>query len=199
MARRTFISYKYSESIDLRDKIIRKLGKDAQFYRGENGYSEDLSNHSSNMIKKYLSDMIYQTSVAIVILSPNMLQSNWMEWEIQYALSNYSRDGRTSKTNGIVAVIQNEYNWSSSTYNSTWIYDCYGNIRRDKLFQIIKSNMNNNTEQYFKTLSKDYISIVSESTFLSNPNKYIEEAYEKSQNLDKYCITKQIKNNGGWF
>ena len=31
MAHRTFISYKYSEAQDLRDRIIKALGKDADY------------------------------------------------------------------------------------------------------------------------------------------------------------------------
>ena len=34
MARKTFISYKYSEAQILRNKIITKLGDDAKYYRG---------------------------------------------------------------------------------------------------------------------------------------------------------------------
>lgn len=45
MAHKTFISYKYSESRDLRDKIIEALGKDATYYRGENVDSKDMSDN----------------------------------------------------------------------------------------------------------------------------------------------------------
>lgn len=37
MARKTFISYKYSEAQDLRDTIIDSLGSDAMYYKGEEG------------------------------------------------------------------------------------------------------------------------------------------------------------------
>ncbi len=58
MARKTFISYKYSEAQTLRNKIITKLGDDAKYYRGEDGYSEDLSSYKAETIKNRLSDMI---------------------------------------------------------------------------------------------------------------------------------------------
>lgn len=35
MAHKTFISYKYSELQNLRDKIIEALGDDATYYKGE--------------------------------------------------------------------------------------------------------------------------------------------------------------------
>ena len=34
MAHNTFISYKYSESQDLRDDIIKALGEEASYYKG---------------------------------------------------------------------------------------------------------------------------------------------------------------------
>lgn len=75
MAHKTFISYRYSESRDLRDKIIGALGKDATYYRGENVDSKDMSDNKRKTIKDRLSDMMYDTSVTIVILSPDMRKS----------------------------------------------------------------------------------------------------------------------------
>lgn len=34
MAHKTYISYKYSESSDLRDDIIKTLGDDTTYYKG---------------------------------------------------------------------------------------------------------------------------------------------------------------------
>ena len=109
MARKTFISYKYSDVVEgksnnLRDRIIAKLGDASRFYRGENGYSQDLSSRSANYIQTKLKDMIRDTSVTIVILSPNMKFSNWMNWEISYSLTEITRENRTSLTNGVVYI-----------------------------------------------------------------------------------------------
>ena len=41
MAHKTFISYKYSEAQGLRDDIIKKLGDDASYYKGETSESPD--------------------------------------------------------------------------------------------------------------------------------------------------------------
>ena len=103
MARKTFISYKYSEAQDLRDKIIEALGDDASFYNGETSDSADMTDMKTATIKKNLTDMMFNTSVLIVIISPNMKQSKWIDWEIQYCLQNNTRKDRTSQTNGIVA------------------------------------------------------------------------------------------------
>jgi hypothetical protein len=201
MARKTFISYKYSEAQGLRDTIIAKLGKDAQFYQGETSSSADLTDTKTENIKKVLTDMMHGTSVTIVIISPNIKQSKWIDWEIEYCLKEITRQDRTSKTNGIVCVIQKiggGYSWfkgsnqqadgcSSSSYFEHLVYD------------IIKNNRyNQNPKKYtcnscrsIDALTGSYISYVEEDTFLSDPQKYIENAFEKSEDIDGYDLVKQ--------
>ena len=125
MSHKTFISYKYSDIVEgktnnLRDRIISAMGEDARFYNGERIDSPDMTGLKAETIKSNLKDMIFNTSVTIVILSPNMLDSKWVPWEIEYSLSCYTRDGRQSKQNGIVAVIQKvngDYSIDSGTLN----------------------------------------------------------------------------------
>lgn len=52
MARKTFISYKYDEAQKLRDAIINKLGDDIKYYKGETAESPDLTDTSTENIKK---------------------------------------------------------------------------------------------------------------------------------------------------
>lgn len=114
MARKTFISYKYSEACDVRERIIRALGSDATYYKGEDGFSQDLSGYTAETIKDHLKDMIYDTSVTIVVLSPNMNESAWIPWELEYSLKDVKRGDRCSHSNGIVAVVQKidgSYSW----------------------------------------------------------------------------------------
>lgn len=47
MAHKTFISYKYSEAQSLRDKIIKAMGDDASYYKGETAESPDLTDTST--------------------------------------------------------------------------------------------------------------------------------------------------------
>lgn len=72
MAHKTFISYKYSEAKDLRDRIIDALGDDATYYQGETSDSPNMSDLTTRTIKQKLSDMLYDTSVTIVVISPHM-------------------------------------------------------------------------------------------------------------------------------
>ena len=52
MTHKTFISYKYSEARKLRDDIISALGEDASYYKGETSESPDLTDTSTDNIKK---------------------------------------------------------------------------------------------------------------------------------------------------
>lgn len=201
MSHKTFISYKYSEARDLRDAIIDSLGDDAIYYQGETSSSPDLTDTSTENIKKNLSDMMYDTSVTIVIISPNMKNSNWIDWEIEYSLKNITRKGRTSHTNGVVGVIMKYnggYDWLKTT--STNGDGCTSSSYNEaKVFSIINNNrFNQNPKVYscdvcktVNSLTGSYIAYVEEETFLSDPQKYIDNAYDKSENdAAGYDLTK---------
>lgn len=206
MARKTFISYKYSEAKGLRDDILKELGDDAQYYKGETSESPDLTDETTEKIKEHLKDMIYDTSVTIVIISPNMKNSNWIEWEISYSLKEVSRKGRTSKTNGIVGVIQKingSYDWLLS--EST---NCHGKgviyTKLDLLPYLIQENKYNSNPpiwcceecRTYDWLDGSYINLVKEDTFLADPITYIENAFEKKDKINLYDITKaQLTNS----
>ena len=192
MAHKTFISYKYSEARNLRNSIIDALGDDAIYYQGETSSSPDLSDTSTENIKKNLTDMMYDTSVTIVIISPNMKNSNWIDWEIEYSLKNITRKGRTSHTNGVVGVIMKfngGYSWLKTT--STNGDGCTSSsYDESKVYSIINNNrFNQNPKKYscdtcktVNALTGSYIAYVEEETFLSDPQKYIDNAYDKSEN-----------------
>ena len=123
MAHKTFISYKYSEAQGLRDDIIEALGDDASYYKGETSDSPDLTDTSTENIKDNLRNMMYDTSVTIVIISPNMKKSKWIDWEIEYCLKDNTRKDRTSHANGVVGVIMKYnggYSWFKSSNNNNY-------------------------------------------------------------------------------
>ena len=201
MARKTFISYKYSDAQDLRDEILDVLGDDGTYYQGETADSPDLTDTSTENIKQNLTDMMYDTSVTIVIVSPNLKASKWIDWEIEYSLKEISRKGRTSKTNGVVGVIQKTnggYDWLVT--KSKKDDGCtVRTIENSKLYKIINENRYNRNDHAYacdecKTYSQldgSYISLIDEADFLSNPDKYIENAFEKSEMAGEFDLTKQ--------
>ena len=200
MAHKTFISYKYSEAKRLRDDIIDALGDNATYYQGETSDSPDLTDKTTETIREHLKDMIFDTTVTIVILSPNMKDSKWIDWEIEYSLREYSRNGKTSKSNGVVAVIQKkngDYSWLKTQVTNE---DGHSSVQYDqsKLYKIINNNrFNQDPIKYscekcktVNALTGSYISIVEEEDFLSDPDKYIENAYNKCQNISNYKLSK---------
>jgi len=202
MARETFISYKYSEAKDLRDTILDKLGGDARYYKGETAESPDMTNDTVDRIKNNLKNMIFGTSVTVVIISPNIKNSDWIDWEIEYSLKEYKRQSTTSKTNGVIGVIMKHngsYDWLvSNNQNSDGCSTRY--IDQSKLYDIIHGNRYNldtddkyscPTCQSFDQLNGSYIALVEEERFLQNPSYYIENAYDKSKVTGDYNLKKK--------
>ena len=80
-------------------------------------------------------------------------------------------------------------------------------IDESKLYEIITKNRSNlkipvyacPNCQSVDSLSGSYISLVTEDDFISNPDVYIENAYEKSKRISDFEITKTIKTQQNWW
>lgn len=204
MARKTFISYKYSESCKYRDEVIDSLGDDSTYYTGETADSPDISSLKVDSIKNHLKDMIFNTTVTMVILSPSLVESKWVEWEIEYSLSKYSRDGKTSSINGLIGIIPPFYgdcSWFINAHSNPDGHKTNSYINEEaRTFRIMYGNRyNQNPKEYacpccesVDLLTGSYLSYVKLSDFCTNPDKYIENAYEKSQHLDSYDLRRKI-------
>lgn len=201
MAHKTFISYKYSEAKILRDKIVTSLGDDAKYYQGETSESPNMSDKTTDYIKDSLKDMIYSTSVTIVVLSPDMKQSEWIDWEIEYSLKRIKRGDRSSGANGVLGVVMKyngDYSWLRHTEKNS---DGHTSIqtKNEFLYEIIHQNRFNqdpleyscNVCKNIDSLTGSYISLVNEEDFIKNPNKYIDNAYDKSKNTSNYDLTRK--------
>lgn len=163
MARKTFISYKYSDAWHTRDRLLRSLGSDVEYYQGETSESPNLTDNKTSTIKKKLSDMLYGTSVTLVILSPNITKSNWVNWEVGYSIRKETRNGRQSQSNGIL-LIQQEINGSYDWMN---VYTYEGKKRYLEILRYL--GLDNKTQ------------FITERQFLINPKRFIENAYNYSK------------------
>lgn len=193
MTHKVFISYKYRESIRLRDEIVERLGDNAVYYTGKTSPCPSLDDEVTNNIKKSLKHMISHTKVCVVIISPTMKKSKWIEWEIEYCLNKKHSQGLAK---GVVAVIMKHnggYDWFLSRKT-----DCHGrnviSYNNDFLYPIIYNNHFNARPpvfhcedcQTYDQMDSSYISYVKEEHFLISPTFYINDAYEKSKNTNKY-------------
>lgn len=189
---RVFVSYKYSDAHETRDKIMKVLVSQGHYYNGEKGYSK--LEVADTTLKTYLADMIFNTSVTVVVISPQVIYSDWVNWEIRYSLRKVNRGERTSQRNGIVCVIQKLTDYYGLT-NYDWAYNYTSSdyvLRKEILPTAIVDNMddtfgesqlyNRYLKQFLNLDSLDYCVVVNEDDFLSNPTKYIHEAYLRSKN-----------------
>lgn len=189
MGKKIFVSYKYHDSnvkaliSDGKNTTVRSyvtyieknmIGTSDNIYKGEHE-NEDLSDKSEEYIWSELKDKMYDSSVTIVMISPNMKEphkwekSQWIPWEIAYSLRETTRKDRTSHSNAVLAVVLPDSDGS---------YDYYNDLQ---LFRILESNIDN-----------EYIPVYKWSYFKYNFDACVSEAIRCKTNIDDYKIVKSI-------
>lgn len=188
MGRKVFVSYKYKDydvaplshatpptwPCDYVDLISRVVLSSDDIYKGEKS-DEDISDWGDYLIWEHLKNKIYDSTITIVLISPNMKEpmkwqkSQWIPWEISYSLRETTRNDRTSHNNAILAVILPNKNGSYSYYN------------KNDLFPILKSNIDNG-----------YIHVVQWDYFKKYPQTSMNKAFECRANTPAYKIVKSL-------
>lgn len=185
---------------------LNTILSDYAIQKWENDY-EDLSKFKDSTIASKLRDKIYDSSVTIVLISPHMKNhqkeetDQWIPWEVSYSLKEYSRNGRTSKTNGIIAVILPD-TFLSYKYFLGYTYNCgLPEIPKQNFFKIIENNFFNkkHLEQswcykcfrsHYDTLDSHYFIYATWTDFIRSPQKYINAALDRREHIDEYIIYK---------
>lgn len=188
MGRKIFVSYKYKDGdvkalpdvtpptwpCDYVNYIKDNILSDDDIYKGENS-DEDISTWTDDDIWEHLKDKIYDSTVTIVLISPNMKEPGkwqklqWIPWEISYSLRETTRNDRTSHSNAILAVI---------LPNKKGLYNYYD---KDALFPILKSNIENG-----------YIYVVTWEDFEKYPNADIRTACDYKESTPSYKVVKSL-------
>ncbi len=226
MGHKIFTSYKYADDNvynihywknctvrDYVDEFESKLDSTNHIFKGESD-GEDLSKLSDETIWQKLRDRIYDSTLTIVFISPNMKETNkternqWIPWEVSYSVKATSRKDKngnpiTSKTNAMIAVVLPDSNNSYSYYLES--KSCCSNPctmhYTNKLFTIIKKNKFNEKDGSKRTcINNDtiwtgepsYIKAVRWDNFIININYYIDKAYERQDSIDNYEIMKEV-------
>lgn len=229
MGHKIFVSYKYKDddvqnlnlyqNSKVRDYINLfqdTIDNSNNIFKGEED-DEDLSQYSDDTIWEKLKDRIYDSTLTIVFISPNMKETDklernqWIPWEISYSLKETSRKNKagttvTSRTNAMLAVVLPD---SSGSYNY-YLEDkncCIGKScvthHIEKLFKIIRNNKFNIKNKNIFDCSNDsnmkiwngessYIKAVKWKDFINNMDMYINEAYERLDNIENYNIYKEV-------
>ena len=218
MGRKIFVSYKYADpsvkelpevgwATTVRhyvDILQEKLKDEYHINKGEKA-GEDLSNFANSTIKSKLRDKIYDSSITIVLISPQMMEINkdedeqWIPWEISYSLRRTTRNDRTSRRNGILAVVlpdtYGKYDYMLELKQccaigcTIWHTENLFKILRNNMFNIKEGNIigcNINYQVYQGFAS--YIHMIRWSDFLENINSWIEIAANIQSSDEKYDI-----------
>lgn len=223
MGKKIFASYKYADSdvqalenkswwetTTVRDYVDRLETYFDRYsdhiYKGESD-DEDLSYLTENQIWEKLKDRIFDSSVTIVMISPNMREtyrsdrSQWIPWEVSFSLKETTRNDRTSHSNAMLAIVLPDKN-GSYDYYLTKSFCGSTTHHTDKLFKIIRENKFNikspdrrlcsqcGSYHYYGNYS--YIEAVRWKDFIEFPNYYIEQAIKRQENMDDYTITKEV-------
>ncbi|MTH14773.1 TIR domain-containing protein [Flavobacterium sp. LC2016-01] len=228
MGRKIFVSYKYGDTQvqDLNiydnavfgihkiqtkarhyvDELCKMLQNDDHIFKGEDD-GTSLADFSDEYIASSLRDKIYDSSITIILVSKGMKNLNaekdqWIPWEISYSLKEYTRNGRTSLSNGVIAVILPDIFGRYDYYiTNDEVCNCR-NLNTNFLFQILRENMFNikypNTQKCSNGSTvyygdSCYIQSVKWSDFKNNLNFYLDKSIELRDSKDNYNITKTIK------
>ena len=233
MGKKVFVSYKYSDSnvyplqwVNPRqgltilggyqsttvrhyvDELQALLDAEDNINKGEND-DESLEGFKDSTIASKLRDKIFDSSITVVMISPNMKASwppesdQWIPWEISYSLSEHSRGGITSRSNAVLAVVLPDGNNSYSYFIQDKICCSEGckALQTDTLFQILRLNMFNAKAKTRMDCTQgsivyrgafSYIDAVKWSDFKTNVNTHLNNAIRAKDNIDNYDITKQV-------
>ena len=187
MARKVFVSYKFQD-YDVKAltgvtpptwpcDYVTYLDNHVltgHIYKGEK-QDEDLSSYSEDYIWNHLKDKIWDSSVTVLLISPNMKEpgkwqrSQWIPWELSYSLRLTPRSDRTSQRNSIVAVKLPDKN------GYTFYFD------KATTFPLLRENLDNG-----------YIYLTDWDFFCKYPDYCFGEADKKRLATPDWKITKSL-------
>lgn len=199
MGNKIFISYKYADSsvqklistsyleqttprhyVDIiQQKLLTKYD---HINKGEND-NESLATFKESTIYSKLADKIFDSSITIILISPNMKtfypaeKDQWIPWEISYSLRTKCRNGNYSKPNALLAVVLPD-TWGNYSYADHYNFG----------FDIIRLNKNNIKPSYLWGNDSSYIVTCTWTQFLSQFDTWIEKALKNRSNVDKYNL-----------
>lgn len=220
MGNKIFISYKYRDQTvygnrktvrDYVDELQGLLEKENHVNKGEPD-DEDLSSLADDTIRQKLADRMYDSTVTIVMISPNMKESGksernqWIPWEVSYSLRIQDREkGGKSYPNAVLAVTLPDAYGSYEYYIQKKSCSSCGNYRTlmtRQLFPILHGNMFNLKKPSILDCSNHtslhtgeccYVISATWDEFVAKLDDYIERANSIRDNIDNYKMVKELE------
>lgn len=226
MSKKIFISYKYGDTnvLPLKHPYIEQLDPtkvrdyvtamqefllDDHINKGE-ADDESLEGFQDTTIESKLRDKIYDSSVTIVVISPQMKNpympesDQWIPWEVAYSLREKTREDRTSRTNAMLAIVLPDRNGSYGYFieDRKCCSIACRIYRMDTLFTVLRKNMfsrkmndarNCNQGATIHFGEHSYILSAKWDEFKATPNMFIERAIKINENIGDYEITKVVE------
>ena len=196
MARNVFISFRYSDGIDYKNRLVKLF--DSNHDTVDYSEDQDRSRMSEDTIQRYLYSKLRRSSVTIVLLTPLAVNHNhnrlgdyddWIYDEIRYSLE----DRESNRTNGLVAVYtpEAEKKLISSTSGSIMVNDV-DNLFRKNMMNVKDHYKRNPNPGIYDRDYDSYCSLLSWSEFTSNIRKYVDIATHQRDEIYKYDIKKRL-------
>mgnify|MGYP003313858916 CR=1 FL=1 len=204
MANKVFISFRFSDGNKYKEELSSIFSNDVEVINcSEN---EDRSNLSEPTIQKYLYDKLKNTSVTVVLITPEAVShqknaegkyDDWMHDEIRYSLE----DRENNRCNGLIGVYVPEAENSilkKTTCNKctkkcklTSVYD-FENLVRKNMMNVYPGYKKNPCDGVYDSDYDSYCTLVSYEDFKENYLDYIKKADEKRGQTHKYDIKKNL-------
>lgn len=223
MGRKIFVSYKYSDSnvqsLGLAETttarhyvdVLQGLLDDHDHINKGEADDESLAGFKDGTIASKLREKIYDSSITVVVVSKSMKNGTaeseqWMPWEVSYSLREKTRNGRTSGSNAMLAVVLPDQTGRYDYYieDESCQYCKCRTLKTDVLFGILKRNMFNARQP--EILSCDghegggavysghpsYIHSVKWSDFQADVDKHLGIAESLGSNAEAYTLSKEV-------
>lgn len=206
MATKVFVSFRFSDGKDIKNELVDLFGDSNEVInRSEDS---DRSQMSEETIQNYLYEKLKDTSVTIVLLTPDAVSyrkdrfgsyDDWLYDELRYSLE----DRKNNRTNGVVAVYTKEAKellLEESTHNCSQCQETkfcrtlkyFDNLVRKNMLNIKSSYKRNPCNNLYDDIHDSYISLVSLEDFKREYTKYIENAKAKRNRLHEFDIYKRM-------
>lgn len=206
MARKVFISFRFSDGADLKEDLERLFDGDTHaINRSE---SEDRSKMTDDTIQKYLYSLLRETSITIAILTPNAINykkdvygeyDDWLYDEMRYSLE----DREFNRTNGVIALYTDEtksdlignLTHKCSHCNDTKIIRSileFDNLIRKNVMNVKDEHKHNKCVDLYDSDLDSYISLIHIDEFKKDVKKYLDICTNKRERVDQFKLIKRM-------